>query len=423
MTAARPRKVALLHYSAPPVIGGVENVILAHAGLFLEANCSVTVLAGRGRKKALPSGTEYIGIPELDSQRSQILKMNQELEQGRVPPNFEKMVTHIEKVLAPLLQPIDLLIVHNVFTKHFNLPLTAALFRLLDQGSIRHCVAWCHDITWTSPNSRSKVFPGYPWDLLRTQHSDITYVTISQERQRELADLFGCPPEQIQVIYNGVDPQALLALSDVGIDLINRLDLWEGDLNLLMPVRVTQAKNIELALQVVASLKGKDIHPKLIVTGPPDPHDPMNMEYFRSLLRLRRQLGILHEMRFVYESGRNPKEPFIVEMPIVAELLRVSDALFMPSHREGFGIPVLEAGLAGIPVFCSTQVPAANEIGGQDIIRFSPDAKADQVAGLILNWMENSPVFRLRRRVRQGLTWRRIFHRQILPLLNSSKLS
>lgn len=421
MTLASSRKVALLHYSAPPVIGGVENVILAHLRLFLEAGCSVTVLAGRGRKRALPSGTEYISISELDSQHPRILQMSEELEQGRPPSDFETMVTQMANVLAPLLQPMDLLIVHNVFTKHFNLPLTAALFRLLDEGLIGHCVAWCHDLTWTSPNSRGKVYPGYPWDLLRTRRSDVTYVTISQERQRELAGLFACPPETIQVIYNGVDPQELLALSDAGLDLINRLDLWDSDLNLLMPVRVTQAKNVELALHVVASLKGRDIHPKLVVTGPPDPHDPRNMEYFRSLLRLRRQLGILHEMRFVYESGSNPKEPLIVEMPIVAELLRVSDALFMPSHREGFGMPILEAGLAGISVFCSTHVPAANEIGEHNIVSFSPDADPGQVARLILDWMETSPVFRLRRRVRQSLTWRGIFQRQILPLLDSGR--
>jgi hypothetical protein len=80
----------------------------------------------------------------------------------------------------------------------------------------------------------------------------------------------------------------------------------------------------------------------------------------------------------------------------------------------------LEAGLAGIPVFCTAHVPAAKEIGGQDVVTFSPDANADQVADLILNWMETSPVFRLRRRVRQDLTWRGIFQRQIFPLLDGA---
>lgn len=421
MTPTRSRKVAFLHYSAPPVIGGVENVILAHIRLFLDAGCSVTVLAGMGEREALPPGTEFIGIPELHSQHPQILELSQELEQGRVPSPFDNLATQLGETLAPLLQPMDLVLVHNVFTKHFNLPLTAALFHLLDRGQIRDCIAWCHDLTWTSPNSRAKVFPGYPWDLLRTQRSDIMYVTVSQERQRELAALFECPPGQIQVIYNGVDPKELLALTDEGLGLIDRLNLWDSDLNLLMPVRVTQAKNIELALRVVASLKKREVRPKLIVTGPPDPHDRTNMEYFQRLMNLREELGVVYQMRFVYESGTIPAEPLTVEMPIVAELLRVSDALFMPSHREGFGMPVLEAGLAGIPVFCTTRVPAANEIGGQDIVSFAPDTEPDEVAGLILDRLETSPTFRLRRRVRRDLTWRGIFNRQILPLLEQNR--
>jgi glycosyltransferase involved in cell wall biosynthesis len=251
--------------------------------------------------------------------------------------------------------------------------LTAALLRRLEQGAIRHCIAWCHDLTWTSPNSRSKVFPHYPWDLLRTQRADTTYVTVSQERQ--------------------------------------------SDLNLLMPVRVTQAKNIELALGVVSRLIKKDIQPKLVVTGPPDPHDAANMEYFQSLLALRKRLEAEEQARFVYESGPVPGEPLTIAMALVGELLRVSDLLFMPSHREGFGMPVLEAGLAGVPIFCSETVPAAKEIGGQDLVMFPPQASPDDVAALILRWMEDNPTLHLRRRVRRNLTWQGIFRHDILPLL------
>jgi glycosyltransferase involved in cell wall biosynthesis len=417
MMSKNLQKVGFLHYSAPPVVGGVENVILAHSRLFVEAEYPTTILAGRGEKYALPLGMDLILIPELDSQHPQILEIGRELEQGRVPPHFEETVTGLAETLAPILSSTDLVIVHNVFTKHFNLPLTSALFRLLDEGAIPHCVAWCHDITWTSPNSRSKVYPGYPWVLLSTYRSDITYVTISRNRQQELANLFGCPPEQIRIIYNGVDPSELLALSDVGLALIGRLNLLDSDLNLLMPVRVTRAKNIELALRVVAALKARGIRPKLVVTGPPDPHDQMNMQYFQSLLNLREQLGVAYQVHFVYESGPIITEPYIVDMPVVVELFRVSDALFMPSHREGFGMPILEAGLAGIPVFCADNVPAANEIGGQDVMRFSPETDVDQVTNLILKWMADSSVFRLRRRIRQDLTWRSIFQRDILPLL------
>jgi glycosyltransferase involved in cell wall biosynthesis len=90
--------------------------------------------------------------------------------------------------------------------------------------------------------------------------------------------------------------------------------------------------------------------------------------------------------------------------------------MFMPSHREGFAMPVLEAGLAGLPVVC-TEVPAAVEIGGRDVIPFDLGEDADGLAARILAWLERSPVFRLRRRVRQNYTWPAIFQRDILPLL------
>ncbi len=394
----------------------------AHVHLFLESGYKTTVVSGNGDKDALPVGAEFIRIPEMDSGNPHVASLTRDLEKGRVPENFSNLTTDLANALRPILSSNDLLIIHNVFTKHFNLALTAALFQLLDQNTIRRCIAWCHDFTWTSPHSRSKVFPGYPWDLLRTHRADVTYVSISHARQIELANLFGCPPEQIRVIYNGVNPQELLGLSKTGIDLMDRLGLWDSDLNLLMPVRVTQAKNIELAINVATILKHQGIHPKIVITGPPDPHDEQNMEYFRSLQALRKKSGVEEEVRFVFESGSDTDEPLTVDMSVVGELFRMSDALFMPSHREGFGMPVLEAGLVGIPVFCSDHVPAAKEIGGENVILFDPDAGPEKIAELILDWTKNSSVHHLRQRVRQRLMWKSIFQNEIVKLLNENPL-
>ncbi len=409
--------VAFLHYSAPPVVGGVESVMLAHLRLFVEAGYPTLVLAGRGSPTALPLETDFLQIPEIDSSQPTITAIGQQLELGRYPSNFDEMVMYLERQLAPIVSSIDLLIVHNVFTKHFNLPLTAALFRLLDQGKIRHCIAWCHDATWASPTSRSKVFPGYPWDLLRTYRSDLTYVTVSQERRRELSNVFECLPDQVHVIYNGVNAAELLGLSLNGLQLIERLNMWQSGLNLIMPIRVTKAKNIELGLEVTASLKKRGVLPRLVVTGPPDPHDPASMEYFDSLLRLRKKLDVVDEARFVYESGSTLNEPLIVDMNTVSELLRLSDALLLPSHREGFGMPVLEAGLLGMPVFAADTIPSALEVGMENVKLFSSESNADDVADLIFRCMEESLVQRLRRHVRQTLTWQNIFEQEIVPLL------
>jgi glycosyltransferase involved in cell wall biosynthesis len=414
-------KVAILHYSVPPVVGGVEAVIQAHTGLLLEAGFSVRLVAGAGEQAALPAGVEFIRIPEMDSRHPGISNLTQALKKGVVPADFDQLAFILEESLFPALQSMDIVIIHNIFTKHFNLPLTAALIHLLGRGDIKNCFAWCHDFTWTSPHSRPDVYPGYPWDLLRTYRKDVTYVTISRYRQQELAGLFLCPTERIHVIYDGVDPVDIYSLSEEGEQLIKQLDLDDADLILLMPVRITQAKNIEFALQVVTELKAGGMRLKLIVTGPPDPHDPADMQYYQGLLDLRQQLEMMNEVRFVYESGPLSGEGYTINLSLVRQLSRVCDALFMPSHREGFGMPILEAGMVGMPIF-TTSIPAAEEIGGGEVMRFSFDDPAEKVAGMILSWAKTNPIQLLRQRVRQNFTWRAIFRNDILPLLTRKEV-
>lgn len=414
----KKQKVAILHYSAPPIIGGVEAVMQAHAHQLQQAGFPTTIIAGRGSQEAIGTDATCIHIPEIDSQHPDILAASSMLEKGQVPTNFEDLVTQLEDKLAPILNKFETLIVHNVFTKHFNLPLTAALHHLLDQGLIHQGIAWCHDFTWTSPSSRSKVHPGYPWDLIRTRHPKLHYVVVSKERQRDLANLFRRPPDQVQVIYNGVHPKDLLGLSAEGLDLIERLKLLESELNLLMPVRVTQAKNVEYALKVLAALISSGTAAKLVLTGPPDPHDAHNMAYYQSLLQVRQDLGLTGQMHFVFESGPEPEQPYQISSQVVGDLFRISDVLFMPSHREGFGMPVLEAGLAGIPIVAS-EIPAAVEITANDALLIKPDQNPETTAAQIIDLVEQNPISRLRRQVRQNYTWEAIFKKEIEPLLQN----
>lgn len=416
MSVPKPT-TAILHYSAPPVIGGVEAVIHAHAGILLTMGYPVTVMAGRGKVDALPPGCELIQIPELDSQHPDILAASVSLEQGRVPDDFESLKHQLLVLLRPYLSRFDNLIVHNVFTKHFNLPLTAALWTLLDAGSLNNCIAWHHDFSWTSPRSRVKVHEGYPWDLLRTYRSDMKQVTISQQRKKELLGLYECPEEAVHVIYNGVDAAQIFGLSAEGSALVERLELLPADLILLMPVRITKAKNIEFAMETVAALKDDGVKVKLVLTGPPDPHDEKSMAYFHSLQEMRDDLGIEDEMHFVYESGPDSGKPYLISLEVVFDLYRLSDLMFMPSHQEGFGMPVLEAGLLALPVAASDTVPAADEIGGEDVMRFSLDDPPQALAKELMTWVKRDKRLRLARRTRQNFTWKAIFLNEIAPHL------
>ncbi len=409
-------KIAIAHYSLPPIVGGVEAVIEEHTRLLLEAGIQVRLISGAGEQSALPEGAEFVQIPEMSSRHPAIVQASQQLEAGTVPGDFEALADLLSNSLEDALQGIDCTIVHNIFSKHFNLPLTAALVHLLEQGKINRCIAWCHDFTWTSAHSRTSVHEGYPWDLLRLYRPDLTYVTVSKHRQAELAGLLKCAKDKIHVIYNGVAPEEIYSLSGEGRALIERLELGAADLILLMPVRITQAKNIEFALRVVACLKEKDMKPKLVITGPPDPHDARDLEYYQSLKVLRRGLGVEKEARFIYESGPFRGKGYMIGLEVVSQLYRACDVLFMPSHREGFGMPVLEAGLVGMPIF-GAEIPAVEEIGCQEVTRIESDAAPEEVADLILLWAKTSPTQQLRQRIRQNYTWQSIFERDILPLI------
>lgn len=115
-------KTAILHYTVPPVVGGVEAVILAHTKLLLKADYPVTVIAGAGERSALPDGVDFIQIAELNSRNPKVVEISQQLEAGVLTGEFSVVTLRLVEYLQDALQSFDTLIVHNVFTKHFNLP-------------------------------------------------------------------------------------------------------------------------------------------------------------------------------------------------------------------------------------------------------------------------------------------------------------
>jgi glycosyltransferase involved in cell wall biosynthesis len=184
-------------------------------------------------------------------------------------------------------------------------------------------------------------------------------------------------------------------------------------------VRLTPRKNIELALRVLAALHGQpDVDvmsfqsSALLVTGPEGPHNPANAGYRQKLLKLRDELGLAGSAHFAIEhtDGVLPDE-------VVADLYRLADALFLPSREEGFGIPLLEAGLTRLPVFCADIGPL-RALGADDVSYFSPDADPQRVAAAVAARLGRHAAYRLAVRVRQNYSWERVYAERIEPLLH-----
>lgn len=400
--------IALLHYSAPPVVGGVEAVIAHHARLMAAAGYDVRILAGRGEQASLP--VPFVPIPLLNSRDPRVEALKAELDAGRPPPDLEPLTSELESSLAEELEGIHLLIAHNVCSLHKNLALTVALHRLHRTGHIRRLILWHHDLAWTTPRYRPELHPGYPWDLLRTDWG-AEHVVVSRSRQAELAALMNIPAERIAVVPNGIDAQRLLKLEPVSLDLIQRLHLDHADPIMLLPVRLTPRKNIELALRVLAELRLSYPHAALVITGPPGPHNPANRRYFEQLLALRSELGIEAAAHFLAEiqDGYVPDE-------VIADLYQVADALFLPSREEGFGIPLLEAAFQRVPVFCA-DIPPLRELGGGEVTFFRLDAAPSEIAVRIAERLRGNPDHAFRARAWRESTWEAVYARCIAPLI------
>jgi hypothetical protein len=106
VTTGKPH-TGVLHYTAPPVIGGVEAVIQAHARVFVEAGYPVTVVAGWSEETALPPGVGFVRIPEMDSRYQAIVETNRVLERGEVPDGFDSLVDRLVESLAETLECFD----------------------------------------------------------------------------------------------------------------------------------------------------------------------------------------------------------------------------------------------------------------------------------------------------------------------------
>jgi len=406
--------VTILHYAAPPIVGGVEQTIYYHALELTRAGHAVHILTGAG--EPFDPRVQVTVVPEFGSRHADVLAVKQQLDQGRVTSDFNALRDRLVSFLSDALAGVDALIAHNVFTLHKNLPLTAALYdyvttRLPDHMTI---VAWHHDLAWDDPRYADDVHDGYPWDLLRTPWPGVKHVTVSTAQQNRLSALYGIPPEQIAVVPPGVDPARFFRWTDTTQRLIGELGWSDADVLLLLPARITRRKNVEMALRILAAFRAQTrLDARLLVTGPPGAHNPANTAYLQSLLDLRRDLGLKDAAHFLYEQDITPDDD------TMADLYRLADALLFPSAKEGFGIPILEAGLARLPVFCA-DIPPLRETGEGAAhffdLRDDPAAIARDMARVL----EQDAAYRLRRRVRSQYTWAKIVQEQVVPLLQEA---
>jgi len=295
-----------------------------------------------------------------------------------VPKSFATAVRSVERKLSNALRGIDVCMIHNVLTMHFNLVFTAALVNIMRRQKSVRFIGWTHDLTFSDPVHEPHQHRRYPWSLLLTKAQNCDYCVISRQRQTEMRKLFRVKAASLPVIPDGISVPQQLRLTDNVRQLFYDEQLSGIDIVAITPARILRRKNLALGIEIVAALKKRGKSVKWIVTGAADAHNPESMKYYRTLRSLRRRLRIEKEVVFLCE-----RQSSSVSNEDLRALYRISDMLLFPSDREGFGLPVLEAGLAGLLAVIS-DAASLRELAGSDAVYIHLGDSADEVAKKII---------------------------------------
>ena len=396
-------EVVLIHYSYPPVIGGVESILRQHAARFAGDGHSVNVLAGSGESDA-QARVEI--VPELAATHPLRATMDAELAAGAPGPAFAELQRRLATFFTVRLADTAVVFVHNVFTMPFHLAATAALWAWAESRPRARIVNWIHDLAAANPDYQFPTGEKFPWNLLRRPPAGVRPVAVSELRRRQFEELTGTTG--CTVVPNGINASATLALTPPVAALAQRSDWPDRWPVLFHPARLLRRKNVELGIAVTAALRELVERPLYIVTGASDPHHAPSREYAESLRCLVRGLHVEDAVIFAHDD-------FSASDADVAALYRLTDALFFPSRQEGFGLPLVEASVHRVPVFAA-RIKPLTELGGAHW--FKPDAPAADVAAFVRKTLKFDPANCARREALARFRWETVYPRFLVPLLD-----
>lgn len=257
-------KIGLIHYSCPPIVGGVEEVINYQAVILQRIGHTVKILAGMGGSKKLPYPVKIAHLIASNNKEVQIA--HREAKRGD-QTLLKDLMEKILDIIIKWSNGLDAVIAHNVLQMPFNLALTLALRRFAELKKIP-LISWAHDSPYFYSHC-PEFLDREPWNVLKTPHPHIRYVTISESRKR-LFEEIGLKTRW-HIVPNGIDPMSFFYFNDKSMKLAGELRLFERDLVFVQPSRITPRKNIELSIHIVRGIKLSGYDILFILTGAYDP--------------------------------------------------------------------------------------------------------------------------------------------------------
>jgi glycosyltransferase involved in cell wall biosynthesis len=184
-------------------------------------------------------------------------------------------------------------------------------------------------------------------------------IAVSESTKRDAVKQYGVTPEQVDVVYNGVDP----AFRPLPTDQVSafRADRGLPEQFILFVGTLEPRKNIARLIQAYAQLPGA--RPPLIFVGGKG-------WFYDEIFALVERLNLGAEVHF---AGYVPTD----DLPW---WYNAADLFVYPSLYEGFGLPPLEAMACGTPVVTSTASSLPEVVGQAGLLVDPADTEGLAVA-------------------------------------------
>jgi glycosyltransferase involved in cell wall biosynthesis len=224
------------------------------------------------------------------------------------------------------------------------------------------------DLIWLHRPAEWEMSP----HVQRTMNRRVTRATRSADRifaisasaAEDLVSTLGVARARIEVTPLGTRQANLSATPER--ELRGELDLGDGRVVLC----VAQKRPYKNLHRLIRALPALDPDVVLVLPGSPTEHEV-------ELRALAEQLGVTSRVRF----------PGWLSDEQIEGLYELCQTFVLPSLIEGFGMPVIDAMLRGVPVACSN-IPTLLEIAGDAALTFDPE-RQDEVTGSIRRLLED----------------------------------
>ena len=179
-------------------------------------------------------------------------------------------------------------------------------------------------------------------------------VTISDAVKQQLIKSFGVNAELVHIVSVGIE------------QVVEKPNLPKEPLTIFYPAATFPHKNHQVLIAAFNRIAQKHRNVQLLLSGGEG----------RAEKEIRRSVSASPAKEHILLTGR-------ISSSELESILKSSAVLAFPSKYEGFGIPVLEAMAAGVPVVVSKGTPA-EKLPGEKSLRVEPHEVDDWVNALEL---------------------------------------